>query len=609
MGPARILDAPMPRPARPLAALLLAVLAACAAPRAAGSGGLVPGPVPPVRLRAPVVDITHYDVRVDIDHRAGLVVGSASVEFRALPDRPATELLLDAVELQVAGVWDESGNELAWELRDHVLRVRLSQPLPPGKPGSVSIDWRCWPRRGLYVVGPSAAEPTRPWHIWTQGQTHEARHWLPVWDQPDDRATHVLAVTVDADFTTMAAGERLGSRVDPRTGRRTDTWGLEVPHPAYLITLVAGQLAESELPSASQPLPVLADPAAQDAAQANLAATDDVLAFFATWTGRPYPYPKYAQCMVRDFTAGGQENISATTLMHETLHAPQDGPQEDLRTEDLVVHEAAHQWFGDLVTCRDWSHLWLNEGFATYGELLWARHARGEDAARAMALAWQRQMTDAERADSRPIEWPGYPEPDALFDTHRYEGAATRLHLLAAELGDETLRRGVQLYLRAHEAGGVVTDDLRAALEQASGRDLSRFFAEWIAGRGFPVVQVRVADDGGDPRLMARQDRPEGSTGGPFRLPAHVAWSRGGIEHEAPLLLDGPAATLVLTGEGPLDWARFDSRTVVPGEIDELQREEQWRAQLLGARDGVTRLVAAQWFARDPSVDRSGAGA
>jgi aminopeptidase N len=598
----------MLHPARPLAALLLGLLAACGAPREAAYGALVPLPVPPVRLRPPVVDVTHYDIRVDIDHRAGLVDGSITVEFRALPDRPATELLLDAVELQVAGAWDESGNELAWELRDHVLRVSLTEPVPPGGAGNVSIDWRCWPRRGLYVVGPSAAEPGRPWHVWTQGQTHEARHWLPVWDQPDDRATHTLAVTVDDSFTTMAAGERVGSRLDERTGRRTDTWALEVPHPAYLITLVAGQLEERELPSAGQPLPVLADPAAQDAAQANLAATDDALAFLANWTGRPYPYPKYAQCLVRDFTAGGQENISATTLMHETLHAPQDGPQEDLRTEDLVVHEAAHQWFGDLVTCRDWSHLWLNEGFATYAELLWAREARGEDAARAMALRWQRQMTDAERDESLPIEWPGYPEPDALFDTHRYEGAATRLHLLAAELGDDVLRRGVQLYLRRHEAGCVVTDDLRAALEEASGKDLAGFFGQWIAGRGFPIVRVRVADNGSAPRLLVRQVRPDGAPGRPFRLPAHVAWSRGGVEHEAPLTLEGPTADLVLAGEGPLDWTRFDSRTVMPGEIDHLQREDQWRSQLLGARDGVTRLVAAQWFARDPYVDLAGAG-
>ncbi len=598
----------MIRPARPLAALLLALLAACGAPpRSADGAPLVPQPVPPVRLRAPVVDVTHYDIRVDIDHRAGMVDGQITVEFRALPDRPATELLLDAVELVVAGAWDSDGNELDWTLRDHVLHLRLAHALPAGEAGSVSIAWRCWPRRGLYVVGPSAAEPTRPWHVWTQGQTHEARHWLPVWDQPDDRATHTLAVTLDASFTSMAAGERIGSRVDEATGRRTDTWTLDVPHPSYLITLVAGQLEQRELPSASQPLPVLADPAAQGAAQANLAATDDMLDFLATWTGRPYPYPKYAQCLVRDFVAGGQENISATTLMHETLHAPQDGPQEDLRTDDLVVHEAAHQWFGDLLTCRDWSHLWLSEGFATYAELLWARHARGEDAARALALDWQRQMTDAEQADSRPIVWPDYPEPDALFDTHRYEGAATRLHLLSTILGADVLGRGVQLYVRRHEAGCVVTDDLRAALEQASGTDLSRFFAEWITGRGFPVCEVRVADAGGDPRLLVSQGPCGEIPDAVFHVPLHVAWSRGGVEHEAPLDLDGPSAELLLAGAGPLDWARFDSRTAMPGEIRQFQREDQWRAQLLGARDGVTRLVAAQWFALDPHVAQSGA--
>lgn len=588
----------MTRIARPLAALLL--LTACAAPPAPPAG-LVPAPVPPPRPREPLVDVTHYDIRVDIDHRAGVVDGSLAVTFRAL-DRPATRVELDAVELVVAGAWDGEGDELAWELRDHVLTIALDEPLPPGAEGVVSVDWRCWPRRGLYFVGPSASEPDRPWHVWTQGQTHEARHWLPVVDRPDERATHLLQVTVDGAFTTMAAGERLDSDLDPRTGRRTDTWALELPHPAYLITLVAGELGAGELPSASWPLPVLADARDLGTAQASLAPTDDMLALLSTWTGRPYPYPKYAQCLVRDFVAGGQENISATTLMHETLHAAQDGPQETWRTDDLVMHEAAHMWFGDLLTCREWDHLWLNEGFATWAELLWARETRGPDEARAMALGWQRAMVEAEREAQLPVAWSDWPEPDALFDVHRYEGAATRLHLLEETLGAEAFRRGVQLYVRRHAAGSVVTDDLRAALEEGSGRELATFFEEWVTGTGYPVLEARVEGPPEAPRLSLLQVQGDGGLRPVFHATLHVAWSRGGIEREVPLELSARRHELDLAGAGALDWFRVDSRTALPGVVVAHQPEAAWRAQLTAARDGVTRLLAAQWFGRDPHV-------
>jgi aminopeptidase N len=592
----------MPRSA-PWRALLLLVAACIAPPPAAPDGApLAPRVVPPLRLRPPLVDVIDYDIAVDIDPAAGMVDGSLTVTFAALPDRPAARLQLDAVELQIRGAWDEDGNALATDVHDDVLDIALPQPLAPGAQARVTVEWRAWPTRGLYFVRPSAAEPQRPWQFWTQGETHETRHWLPVWDQPDDRVTHTLAVTLDERFITMAAGTRISSRSDALTRRRTDTWRLDVPHPAYLITLVAGELAQSELDGL--PLPVVADPAALEAATQSLQPTADMLALLAEWSGRPYPYPKYAQSFVREFVAGGQENISATTLTHDVIHAAQDEPQ--LATgptgmQSLIVHEAAHQWFGDLITCRDWSHLWLNEGFATYAELLWARRSQGEDAARAVALGWQRQMVDFQSALSRPIVWSGYDDPDELFETPCYEGAATRLLLLAELLGAEAFDRGVQLYVARHAVGDVVTSDLRAALEEASGADLGGFFEEWIEGVGFPRFEVRVAA-GAPPVLVARQVQGPESGRAVFHLPLQVAWSTGGVEHVARLDIDEVREELPLPGDGPLDWVRFDASTVVPGLIELLQPEAAWCAQLAGARDGVTRLVAAQWFALDPHV-------
>ncbi|HEX5012026.1 MAG TPA: M1 family metallopeptidase, partial [Planctomycetota bacterium] len=591
----------------PLRALLLLVaLSACSSPplRTPEGALLAPQPVTPVRLREPLVDIRHYDIAVDVNEAAGMVDGSVTVTFAALPDRPAARLQLDAVELEIHGAWDERGHALSWSAHDEVLDMALPEPLLPGAEAKVTVEYRAWPRRGLYFVGPSAAEPQRPWHVWTQGQTHETRHWVPVWDQPDDRATHTLAITVPERFLTMAAGTRIASSRDELAHRRTDTWSLDVPHPSYLITLVAGELGEADLPTSNIPLPVVGDPAALAAAAQNFQPTADMLAMLADWAGRPYPYPKYAQSLVREFVAGGQENISATTLTHDTLHAEQDAPQLETGahgTEPLAVHEAAHQWFGDLLTCRDWSQLWLNEGFATYTELLWARRTLGEDAARAVALGWERQMVDFQQSHPRPVVWSDYADPDDLFETPCYEGAATRLVLLSELLGADVLRRGVQLYVARHAPGDVTTADLRAALQEASGLDLGTFFTEWIEGTGFPQFEVRIGA-GAPPVLVARQVQAGEGQRSVFHLPVEVSWSTGGVEHEAHLDVDEAREELPLSGDGPLDWVRFDSRTAVPGRIDLLQPEAAWRSQLLAAHDGLTRLVAAQWFAPEPHV-------
>ena len=559
---------------------------------------------PPLPYEAPRVDILDYEVAVDLDHRARQVDGHVDVTFAAWPGRPASELVLDAVAMSITRVANDQGEDLPWRYDGLRLSVALPRPLEPDERAVIGIDYRCSPRRGLYFVPPDSRDPGRRWQVWTQGQAQDTRYWVPVWDQLDDRATHTLHATVDGGFITMAAGTRRGSSTDPLTGRRTDTWRMDVPHPVSLITLVAGELEVAELPGGPLPLPVVVEPGAMDRARTALAATRDVLDFIGAYTARPYPYPKYAQCLVKEFMAGGMENISATTLFHEILADPAEAPQID--GLDLVVHEAAHMWFGDLVGARDWGHIWLNESLATYVEALYEARLRGVDGLRQTMLRFQRAAVAAEDEQSHPIVRP-WTDPDEMFDEHSYAGGASRLHLLAELLGPDVFQRGVQAYVAAHAEDIVVTDDLQAALEQASGSDLERFFEQWIHGAGYPCFELRLLDGAGGGadrarRLLVTQTQGRRGWRSVFRVPVTVAWSRSGVEQSRRVLIEQEKVSVELPGDGPLDWVRFDATTTLPARFDLEQDEAMWARQLAGASDGVTRLIAAQWFAGDPAV-------
>jgi aminopeptidase N len=573
------------------AALALALwsLASCATPSHHA--------VHPVDWREPQVDINHYDIDITLDHEAGYVEGTVEILYRGLPERPSTELVLDAVDLEITGVWNGEGRALRTERRDDTLVVFLERPALPGIEGSVRLAWSCFPKTGFIFVPPSKRAPRRSWQVWTQGQSEDTRHWMPVWDIPNEMATHQLTVTLDASLMSIGAGELVDSFVLPRTGQRTETWRSDLPHVSYLITFLAGDFARGELGGGEVPLPVLSDPDDLSLAMENSRHTADILAYLGELTGLPYPYSKYAQTYVRDFTAGGMENVSATTLYDEGIHDSADEPRNDVT--GLLAHEAAHQWFGDLLCGRGWKELWLNEGFANYCEALYMGHLEGASRVDVILRRWQQAYMTAEWEDSHPIIWENFPDPDAMFDEHVYEGGAARLHLLSDQIGEEAFLAGLRAFVHQHSGQVVETADLQRAMEEASGRPLQRFFDEWLYGPGYPTVEATLDDD---TVLHLEQRATKPGWRSDFHAELEVTWSRNGTERSVRASLGGQPTEVPLPGAGALDWVRADSRGVLPGRITLVQPAAAWRRQLTDPTDPVTRLIAADWFAGDPWV-------
>ncbi len=184
------------------------------------------------------------------------------------------------------------------------------------------------------------------------------------------------------------------------------------------------------------------------------------------------------------------EHTAATTLTEGALH--DERAALDVSSDGLVSHELAHQWFGDLLTCRDWAHIWLNEGFATYFALLWTEHHRGKDAFQAAVMGMMQGALSADAKEPRrPIVWKRYKNPWEMFSAHAYLKGGMVLHMLRYLLGDDLFWKGIKHYVRKHAFRCVQTDDFKIAMEEATGKDLSWFFDQWLYKAGYPEFEVR----------------------------------------------------------------------------------------------------------------------
>ena len=220
----------------------------------------------------------------------------------------------------------------------------------------MTIRYQGSPKKGLYFILPNKSYSTQPKEIWTQGEAEDTRYYIPIYDYPNDRTTTEMIVTVPRDWVTVSNG-KLESVVDAGQGMKTWTWRQSQPISTYLISLVAGEFDESKKPGATFPWTTACPAEKRSASSRRLSRTPDMLSFFSDRLGVPYPWDKYDQTAVDQFTLGGMENVSATTLTARGLLHPALAHESLEGADGLISHEMSHQWFGDLVTCKDWANL------------------------------------------------------------------------------------------------------------------------------------------------------------------------------------------------------------------------------------------------------------
>ncbi|MBO0782943.1 MAG: M1 family metallopeptidase, partial [Ktedonobacteraceae bacterium] len=430
-------------------------------------------------------DVQHIKLAITLDFDQETVSGTAYTTFSALYEE-VTTITFDAVELHIDEVTLVDGPKLAYTTTGKQLIVTLDRAYHHGETFTIAVTYHAKPRTGLHFIKPAPEDPTRPVHAWTFGQPRYHSYWFPCHDAPNDRATTEIIVTVPAQFLTVSNGSLLD--VTDNGSTRTHHWRHDVPHAAYLISLVVGDFAVIEDHYNNKPVCYYIRKDRQDDAPLYMGKTPAMIRFFSDYTGVEYPYDNYDQTVVEIYT-GAMEHTSATT--HSFSLVPDQRAALDIDLVPVVAHELAHQWFGDLVTCRDWPNGWLNEGFATYFEKLWCEHDLGSDEFKYALRNQLHGYLSEDQRYRRPIVYHVYHDAGfELFDGHMYNKGGWVLHMLRHQLGEATFRRCVKTYLERYRTKEVITADLERTFEEVSGHSLAHFFRQWVYSGGYPAFEV-----------------------------------------------------------------------------------------------------------------------
>lgn len=531
----------------------------------------------------------HVRLELDLDFDQKRLSGICTTCLSAV--RPVSTVTFDAVDLDVSQVLVD-GRPTPFSNSGAHVRVELPAPLSPGHAREVAIHYACQPRRGLYFWGPDAGYPDRPRQAWTQGQDIDARAWFPSLDTPAQKATSEVIATFPAEMTALSNGVLVSDRTDGP--RRTQHYRMDQPHAPYLVTLAVGEFEEATDSAGTVPLRYLFPRGRREDALRCVGRTPEMVRVFQELTGEPFPWSGYAQVFLTEFILGGMENTTATSLTDSVLHDARAQP--DYSAEPLVSHELAHQWFGDLVTCRDWPHGWLNEGFATWCEVLWKERADGQDEAdQHRAGQLDSYLSEVRERYARPIVARRFHAPMDVFDRHLYEKGGLVLHELRRRLGDDLFFRGLRHYVARHRHGTVETVDLSRAFETSTGHNLDAFFDQYVLAPGHPELRVEVRHEAEDARLRIKVRQTQRTDGGTpiFRLPLDLHVTADGRDTLHRLeVTDAEHAFLLPCPTAPTQ-VRVDPRRDVLGTLEVDKAVGLWLEELRAAPEARARTEAA----------------
>ncbi len=437
------------------------------------------------------VEHIFLDLVLDIpnQHLAG------NCQIRLNPVRAQVDyLVLDAVDLHIKAVQID-GVSQPFDHDGEILQIKISQLLTPGQPIGISIDYAVsQPQRGIYFIHPSTDYPHKATQVWTQGEDEDSRFWFPCFDYPGQLATSEIRVSVPADFMAISNGQLL--QTETAGDRKIYHWQQPQVHPTYLMTLAVGRFAEIKDSYAGKPVNYYVEKGREAQGQLSMGKTPRMMEFFSQKFGYPYPFEQYAQVCVEDFIFGGMEN-TATTLLTDRCLLDERASLDNYNTESLVAHELAHQWFGDLVVIKHWSHAWIKEGMASYAEVLWTGHEYDADeAAYYMLGEMESYLGEDSNRYRRPIVTNIYREAIELYDRHIYEKGACVYHMIRAELGsDELFDKFVHTFVQDHAHQTVETIDLLRSIDKATGRNLAFLFDQFVYRGGHPDYKISYSWD------------------------------------------------------------------------------------------------------------------
>jgi len=456
-----------------------------------------------------------------------------------------------------------------------------------------SVTYSTIPKKGIFFVSPDSAYPNRTPEIWSQSEEEDAQYWYPCHDYPDDFSTSDITATVPEDWVVVSNGILSKVRTDRKNKTKTFYWVENIPHVVYLNSIVAGKYQIIKDKFDDIPTYYYVEPRYAKDAKLDFKDEPDILKYYSKVTGYKYPWQKLALTTVTDFTEGGMENVSAITLTDNTLHGKNAEPNES--SVELIAHETAHQWFGDLLTCRTWGNAWLNEGFADFFEAMYQRHLRGQDYFSYEMNNYHNTVIRADNQHRQSTYYARYNVPDDVFSNYIYPRGASILNMLRGILGDKLFFKAIKYYVHKFQHENVDTHDFKNAIEEATGENLYWFFNEWVYKAGHPKFDINYSYNPTSQKLTLNvaQTQKVDSLTPVFRMPVHIFIETSSEKIHKTVLVDSLKNSFqFIVYEKPL-MVNFDEGDWILKEVNFKKSEEELAYQLKNDPDVAGRIWAA----------------
>lgn len=571
-------------------------------------------------------DILHSRIALTFNYQEKTANGKAWLQV-APYNLAMDSLVLDAKGMKINKVTMKIGDiklldnyeqQLRFTYQDNKLNIRLPHLYNRTDTLELCVDYTAQPYakptggsaairddRGLYFINTDGRIPTKPKQIWTQGETQANSHWMPTIDQPNERFTMRLELTVPDSFITLSNGS-LDMSMKAGEHLRRDVWVMKKPIQTYAYMFAIGNFSKIDDSSVNNhEVSYYVEPEYAQSGANMFRYTPEMIAYFSSVTGQPYPWNKYSQVVVRDYVSGAMENTSAS-LFGEFLNRT-NRELQDKNNEDVVSHELFHQWFGDYVTAESWSNLTVNESFATYGEQLWRKYKHGTTAADELAVDDFSRYLNQTAYNDDPLVRFHYRDREIMFDRISYQKGGQVLRYLHGLLGDTTFKRAMQLYLTKNALQSAEAHQWRLAVEEASGQDWNWFFNQFYFRGDHPQVFLDYRYDDSLQQLLVTAKQTATDSNFRYRLPLKAALYYNGQEEVVDFIITKKKETFTFPYKNGLRPMMVpDCYYWLPGLLRENKKPMDWWQEMKVCRGYANkrRCINGAFFIQDDSLSK-----
>ncbi|MFN6944218.1 MAG: M1 family metallopeptidase [Cytophagaceae bacterium] len=535
-------------------------------------------------------DLLHTKLEVSFDWEKQYVNGAAELLFTPY-FYPQNVLEIDAKGFDIHEIvldGKKKGYKPSFDYDNSVITILLDTTYSRTDTFSVKIRYTAKPEelpeggskaitsdKGLYFINPTGSDPLKPKQIWTQGETEANSKWFPTIDSPNERCTQEMFITADTSYTILSNGELMYS-IDNGDGTHTAYWKMDVPHAPYLFMMAIGKYAVIKDAYEDIELTYYVEEEFAPYAKDIFGNTPEMIKFFSEKLNYPFPWPKYAQVVVRDYVSGAMENTSATIFMEDLQCTDRDLLDESW--DGIIAHELFHQWFGNLVTCESWSNLPLNEAFANYSEYLWAEYKNGKDEADYLGKNELEEYLDEANSKQEPLIRFHYHDREDMFDRHSYNKGGRVLHMLRSYVGDDAFFKSLNLYLTRHQFSPVEVHHLRLAFEDVTGEDLNWFFNQWFLAPGHASLQVKHSYLNNHLVLKINQKGDNKNTP-VYKLPLDLDIWENGEKMRKRIWIDSLTHEFKIPVSKSPDLVVIDPEFILLGKLQHEKSKDEWLYQ------------------------------